>query len=119
MSRGNGSGIGVEAGDEVGTRGAAGGYRTRPSPSSHILGRAFQGPPFRHIEMVVRTQVFDQVVLARESIGTFAGAVLDRAVAKDRVVDAGLVALEVCKACESLAAVIATEGLSWSLQNRC
>jgi hypothetical protein len=53
------------------------------------------------------------VVLARESVGTFAGAVLDRAVAEHRVVNAGLVALEVCKACESLAAVVTAEGLSW------
>lgn len=99
--------------------GDARGCHTRLSPSSHILGGAFQGSPFRHIEMVVRTQVLDQVVLARESIGTFAGAVLDGAVAKDRIVDAGLVALEVCKARESLAAVIATEGLCWPLLNEC
>lgn len=83
-------------------------------PSSHILGRAFQGPPFRHLEMVVRSQVLNQVVLARETIGAFAGAVLDGAVAKNGVVDAGLVTLQVCKAREGFAAVVAAEGLSWS-----
>lgn len=108
----------MKQGMKWGIRGHARGCRTRLSPSSHILGGAFQGPPFRHIEMVVRTQVFNQVILARESVGAFAGAVLDRAVAEYRVVDAGLVTLQVRKACESLPAVVATEGLSWSLQKK-
>ena len=58
--------------------------------------------------------MLDEVVLAREAIATLPRAVLDGTVAEDGVVDAGLVALQVCEAGEGLAAVVAAEGLSWS-----
>lgn len=64
--------------------------------------------------MVVRAQVLDEVVLAREAIATLPRAVLDGAIAEDGIVDAGLVALQVCEAGEGLAAVVAAKGLSWS-----
>lgn len=58
--------------------------------------------------------MLDQVVLAREAVVSLAGAVLDGAVAEDGVVDARLVALQVCEAGERLAAVVAAKGLCWS-----
>jgi hypothetical protein len=60
---------------------------------------------------VIRAQVLDEMVLAGEAIITLAGAVLDRAIAEDGVVNARLVALQVCEASEGLAAVIAAKGL--------
>lgn len=56
--------------------------------------------------------MLDEVVLAREAIATLSRAVLHRAVAEDGVVDAGLVAFQVCEAGEGLSAVVATKGLS-------
>jgi len=44
--------------------------------------------------------VLDEVILSREAIATFARAVLNRAVAENRVVDAGLVALQIGEASE-------------------
>jgi hypothetical protein len=54
------------------------------------------------------------MVLAGEAIVPLAGAVLDRAVAEDGIVDARLVALQVCEAGEGLAAVVAAKGLCGS-----
>jgi hypothetical protein len=79
-----------------------------------ILGRTLQGSSLRHIEVVIRAQVLDQMVLAGETIVALAGAVLNRAIAEDGVVHAGLVALEVCEAGEGLAAVVTAKGLCWS-----
>lgn len=56
--------------------------------------------------------MFDEVILSRESIATLARAVVHGAVTEDRVVDAGLVALEVGATGESSAAVVACERLS-------
>lgn len=56
--------------------------------------------------------MLDEVILTREAIATLSRAVLDGAVAEDGVVDAGLVALQVCEAGEGPAAVVAAEGLS-------
>lgn len=58
--------------------------------------------------------MLDQMVLAGEAIVALAGAVLDRAIAEDGVVDARLVALQVCEAGEGLAAVVAAKGLCGS-----
>lgn len=54
------------------------------------------------------------MVLARKPIAALPGAVLDRTVAKDGVVHAGLVALQICEAGEGSAAVVTAEGLCWS-----
>lgn len=58
--------------------------------------------------------MLDEMVLAGEAIVTLAGAVLDRAIAEDGVVDTRLVALQVCEAGEGLAAVVAAKGLCGS-----
>lgn len=62
--------------------------------------------------------MLDKVVLAGKAIVSLARAVLDGAVAEDGVVDAGLVALEVCEAGEGLAAVVAAKGLCGSSEGR-
>lgn len=88
------------------------------TPPGHLegsnLGRTLQRPALRHIQVVIRAQVLDQMVLAGEAIAAFAGAVLHRAIAEDGVVDARLVALQVCEAGEGLAAVVAAKGLCGS-----
>lgn len=76
--------------------------------------RSLQGSTLGQIHVMIRSQVFHQVILARESIAAFARAVLDRAIAEDGEVYAGLMALQVCEAGEGPAAVIATEGLCGS-----
>lgn len=58
--------------------------------------------------------MLDQMVLAGEAIVSLARAVLDRAVAEDGVVDACLVALQVCETGKRLAAVVAAKGLCGS-----
>lgn len=60
-----------------------------------------------NVHVVVRAQVLDQVVTAREAIAILARAVWDRAVLEDRVVDGRLVSLQVGWAGEALAAVVA------------
>lgn len=55
--------------------------------------------------------MLDEMVLTREAIAAFSRAVLDRAIAKNGIVDAGLVALQVCEAGEAPAAVVTSEGL--------
>lgn len=63
--------------------------------SSHILCRAFQSPSLWDVQVVVRAQMLDQVVLAGKAITAFARAVVDRAVSEDRIMDTGLMALEI------------------------
>ena len=79
--------------------------------SCHILSRALQGPPLRYVEVVIRAQVFNEVILTRESIAAFPRAVLDWAVTEYREMYARLMALEVCETCESLTAVVAGKWL--------
>lgn len=55
--------------------------------------------------MVVRPQMLNQVVSAREAIAVLADASLHRAVLEDRVVDAGLVPLQVRRSSERPAAL--------------
>lgn len=71
--------------------------------------------------MVVGTQVFDEMILAGEAIAALARAVVHRAVAEDGIVNAGLVALEICEASEGLAAAagVAGERLSCSIAVSC
>lgn len=88
------------------------------SDSCDIFGRALQGTSLGHVEVVIGAQVLDKVVLTREAIAALARAVLDGAIAEDWVVNAGLVALQVCAACEGFAAVIAGERFGWSEQSR-
>lgn len=64
--------------------------------------------------MVIRAEVLDQMVLAREAIAALARAVLDGTIAEDGEMHAGLVALQVCEAGEGAAAVFAGERFSWS-----
>lgn len=64
--------------------------------------------------MVVRTEVLDQVILARKTIAAFAGALVDGTVAEDREVNAGLVTLQICEAGKGLVAVVACERLRGS-----
>lgn len=62
--------------------------------------------------------MLDKVVLPGKAIVSLARAVLDGAVAEDGVVDASLVALQVCEAGERLAAVVAAKGLCGSSEGR-
>ena len=73
--------------------------RAAKTSSCRILGRLCHPlssrTALRHIEMVVRPQMLNQVVATRETIAVLADASLDRAVLEDRVVDAGLMPLQV------------------------
>ena len=62
--------------------------------------------------------MLDKVVLAGKAIVSLTRAVLDRAVAEDGVVDAGLVALQVREAGEGLAAVVAPKRLCRSSEGK-
>lgn len=79
-----------------------------------VLSGALECSTLGHVQMVVGAQVLDQVVLAREAIATLARAMFHGAIAEDGEVHARLMALQVRKASEGLAAVVATKGLSGS-----
>jgi predicted S18 family serine protease len=58
--------------------------------------------------------MLDEVILTREAIAALARAVINRTVAEDRVVDAGLMALQVRETSKGFAAVVASEWLGRS-----
>lgn len=78
----------------------------------HILSGTFQGSSLWNIQVVIRAQVFNQVILTREAIATFTGAVFDGAIAENRVVNTGLMALQIGKSSKCLAAGITSKWFS-------
>ena len=77
-----------------------------------MLSGSLVSVPLGQIHVVVCAQVLDEVILAREAIAPLARAMINGAVAENRVVHAGLVALEVGAAREPFPAVVASERLS-------
>lgn len=80
------------------------------STSRSALGH----PTLRHVQVVIRAQMLDQVVSPREAVQLLARAVLHGTILIDGVVDAGLVAPQVGGAGEGSAAVLAAIGFGRS-----